>query len=388
MLAVLAFSLVHQGKSQNTHDGISKNNSKIRFIEGELMAGSIVPNLRSYPSIGILAGAAITIGNVDTATNSLNQYFNYPRKGLYFSFHHLGNDSIFGKQISMMPVIELKAGMKWSFRIGLGASYYTKTYSDNSQNVAIGSNLTWGFQAYLYRYIPINDQSFLKIGAGFLHGSNGHLQLPNFGLNSGVLTVGWQYFNKPLHLPDRNKIQYKEERVWMLSQRVGVGWHELGGTEGPVGGPKKPVYGYAIAAGVLFKKHFKLQAGFGYRYYQQFANYIAANPDLGFTRSDAQNVYFTLGAEFFINHISMVVEGGLNLYKPFYPYFAEKWEGTSDWSYQLKRFFLSRVGMNFYLLNTSKLPKHNVYLGAQLNANFGEADFSGISLGYLLSLSK
>jgi len=39
-----------------------------------------------------------------------------------------------------------------------------------------------------------------------------------------------------------------------------------------------------------------------------------------------------------------------------------------------------------YAINTNKAPQHNVFLGAFINSNFGQADFSEITLGYMYSL--
>jgi len=352
------------------------------------MTGTVVPNYRTYPVAGVRTGLGITLGSIDTVSSPLNHYFNYPKKGIYLGVHTLGNDSIYGNEVSLMPVIELKSGDNWSFRLGLGLSYFSKTYKDHERNLMVGSNLAWGFQTILYRYIPLRNNNQLKLGAAFLHGSNGHTQLPNYGINSAVLSVGIQYLSKKVLLPERNRMAYKGSREWMFTYRVGAGFHELGSTTKPIGGPKRPIYNTSFAVGVVLKKQFKLQTGLGYRYYQQYADYISDHPEIKDSSLNANNVYFLLGAEFFIRHVSMVVEGGINLYKPFYPYFAEVFKNTDTFGYQLEKIFLSRVGLNFYLIDTSKSPKHNVYLGTQLHANFGQADFTGVSIGYLVKLSN
>lgn len=380
---LLSFGLNVIGTAQNI-----EKKSKIRYYEIESMTGTIVPNYRAYPTAGVRTGFGFTFGAIDTTSSPLNYYFNFPKKGVYLGIHTLGNDSIYGQEVSLMPVIELKSGKKWSFRLGLGVSYFTKTYLEHPENLMVGSHFTWGFQTFLYRHIPLRNNNQLKLGAAFLHGSNGHTQLPNYGLNSAVISIGFQHLSKPLLLPERNRHKYKGNREWMFTYRVGVGFHEFGNTTKPVGGPKKEVYNTALAVGVLLKKQVKLQAGIGYRYYQHYADYIKTHQELNNEKLDANNVYFTLGSEFFIRHVSMVVEGGINLYKPFYPKFAEEFKTTEGLGYQLEKIFLSRVGLNFYLIDTSKSPKHNVYLGAQLHANFGIADFSGISLGYLVNLSR
>ena len=74
----------------------------------------------------------------------------------------------------------------------------------------------------------------------------------------------------------------------------------------------------------------------------------------------------------------------MNLHKPFYKQFSK---GT-DIGTKLREFFSSRVGANLYLKNTNKLPKHNLFVGAHINANMGKADFTEFTLGYSFSLKK
>ena len=74
---------------------------------------------------------------------------------------------------------------------------------------------------------------------------------------------------------------------------------------------------------------------------------------------------------------------GVNFYKPFY---EEEWllnEVELNWYYQIKKHVPARMGLKFYALNTDKNPKHNVFLGATINANLGQADFTELSLGYV-----
>ena len=379
--SILSFLLLFGFQHLNAQESQS-----LRFYQPEIVVGTVVPNYMNYPSAGARFGAAITIGKQDTIANSFNHYYNFPKTGIHLGLHTLGNDSIYGQEISLMPTLELKTKRNGFFRLGFGASYYTKTYRDSKRNLAVGSNLTWGFQLYYYRNVIVRENANLKLGAGFLHGSNGHLQLPNYGINSAVLSVSLQHLSQNSNLPTRERNKYKGERQWVYSHRVGIGWHELGSTVGPVGGEKKAVYNGAFAAGIIFKRHFKLMAGFGYRYYQHYADYIDEN--IADSTLNAHNVYFTLGGEFMLRHVGIVLDGGINLYKPFYPYFVQEFESADEWSYILKKLFLSRVGFNFYLKDVTKSPTNNLFIATTMHANFGQADFSGVSIGYLRTFGQ
>jgi hypothetical protein len=352
------------------------------FMEAEIMGGSIVPNHLDYPPSAMRAGIAFTSGREISGNNSLARYFRTPKVGLTISAHTLGNDTIFGNEVSLIPFVELRTWQHWSFKLGLGLSYFSKTYDDNSLNRAVGSHITWGFHSFLYRYIPLKNERSLKLGFGFLHGSNGHTQLPNYGINSAVLTVALQNlaFNT-----QREKDESLSElpKTWDAQLRFGYGWHEFGGTTKPIGGEKKAVYTQTATVGLTFKKHFKLYSGFGYRHYQSFADSLRSTESPELEDVSPTNIFYVLGIELLLDHVGLSIEGGLNLYKPFYPHFAAAHESTSGWDYYAKKLFLSRLGLNVYAINTSKQPKHNVFLGAHLNANFGEADFTEVSLGYI-----
>ena len=84
----------------------------------------------------------------------------------------------------------------------------------------------------------------------------------------------------------------------------------------------------------------------------------------------------------------MDAEIGINLYKPFYPEHSSEFEYDSSFKYWLKKTFVTRLGLKLYAINTSKNPKHNVFLGAHINANFGQADFSELSIGYVYRFDR
>ena len=57
--------------------------------------------------------------------------------------------------------------------------------------------------------------------------------------------------------------------------------------------------------------------------------------------------------------------------------------GELNTKYELKKAILSRLGIKYYLFNNNNNPSHNVFLGATINANLGQADFSEFNIGYV-----
>src|SRR5690606_35286762 len=164
----------------------------------------------------------------------------------------------------------------WSFKLGLGGSYYTKPFheQENPGNKMIGSAINFTFLAFLYHNFWLPDRSALKIGAGFWHSSNAHTQIPNYGINSALLTVAYtRYLGWVDSDLKRTKPEHRSVNVFVQS-RAGVGIHEFAGSISPVGSPKRPVYTYAAGVGRLYSGQLKVYTGLLYRYYQSYAEHF------------------------------------------------------------------------------------------------------------------
>ena len=63
-------------------------------------------------------------------------------------------------------------------------------------------------------------------------------------------------------------------------------------------------------------------------------------------------------------------------------------EPKHDFKYELKKLFLGRLGLKIYAKNTSKKPINNVYIGAHINSNLSQADFTELSIGITHRIQK
>ena len=351
------------------------------FLVPEVMVGSIVPNYMNGPSFGPRVGLAFTYYKQSTEENATNNYYNYPLLGIQAGFHRLGNPFVYGNELNLMPVLGLKM-KRGMFQWGIGTSYFTKTYRQNENNQSIGSHFNWAFQWMYYRTFSLNENKNFRLGFGYHHSSNGHTQLPNYGLNSAVISFAVTP-NSLTHKINKQKQELPQSRKLFILARSGIGFHELGSTTAPIGGKKKFVFSNSIGIGFTFKDHFRWYAGFGTRHYQHYADSIAKSPELQQLGVHPNNHFFMMGIEYLIYHVGISIEGGINISKPFYYHFAKDYETTESLKYTLKKIFPSRMGLKLYLINTAKKPKHNVYISAHINANFGQADFSETSLGYV-----
>jgi len=369
------------------------------------MAGRVVPNyVNNFPNTHIQHALSASMGSFKIdSTSSWAKHFNFPQTGITFFYSNIGNNSIYGNQFSLLSFISYKILKNntnpFYLKLGLGASYFTSSYDSitNPRNVAIGSPFTWAFQAGIYKTIVEKEGFNLKLGVIFSHASNGHTQLPNFGLNSGLISLSSQFYKQSdqrYQLLKRKEKNTTEER-YSVNIKQGLGFHEYGITDGPVGTKKRAVHSSSISFGKTFNSHFKWTFGANYQYYDQYYNQIMLNkfPEyINHPRQSASNLILYSGAELLMNHVGMDLELGINIYKPFYKQFEadfdgqQQFQGYSDFKSSIKRYLSTKLGLSLYLLNTSKFPTHNILIGTYIKTNSGTADYTAFNLGYIYNI--
>lgn len=353
--------------------------------------GHIIPNYRGdYPSLKMRADAAINLGFTSDSTQ-WGSYYNYPETGVAFQVSSLGNNRALGQQFSLFPYANFRLNKKRKplfLKFGLGVAAFTKFYNavSNRGNAAIGSRFNWHFNITLSKTIAIFPMAELRIAGGGYHASNGHIQIPNFGLNTPL--IGFElFFRKQQPYVFRVK-NTDTKSYWVFELRTGLGVHELAGTAWPMGTPKYGIYSVGINAGYVHREHIKYKLGITNRYYNSFYNYQQAK---GYNTSimQASGLYIMTGTEFLLGHFGLDLEVGFNLYRPFFDEFFFTFEGkTKNADYWLKRVINSRMGLNYYLFSCYKPQRFNVRVGAHINANFGQADYADVSIGVTYRISK
>jgi len=292
--------------------------------------------------------------------------------------------------------MEFELYKRWHFLMGVGASYMDTQYDleTNPFNKAITTKLNMSFRAFMYYNIFKNNKMNWRLGFGLIHHSNGHSRLPNQGLNSLLASISSTIdskssrtnFNEQLLEP--KKVNTHQT---YFSTRIGFGQNVLS----EIFNDKKPVYTVAFSSGKIINKTFKFGGGFYYRFYKHYYDYIKNNEAL-VEEFPKFRLFGTF--ELLLDHFGFEFELGLNIHKPFYQI---DWKlnagysyrnannelvvilGELDWYYEIKRTISSRIGLKYYFITNEKTPKHNLYLAAHINANFGQADFTELSLGYV-----
>ena len=384
------------------------NPGRIFFIEPEWMIGKNIPIYDAFPSTVLRQSLLINMGFIQTDTiRNWVSYYNYPTIGLSVVYSDIGNRKVLGNELALIPYIIFKSSRNpkksIDFKLGMGVTYDVKPYNKerNPSNLVVASNFNWGFHFLVYKNLLVSRKINIKSGFGLQHTSNAHTVLPNYGLNSLVLSLAIQLPQgkfDPQFAAKGNKLSVDRTKHFLLQARYGYGWHKLGGTTGPIGGPTYKVNTYSISGGVILKQQLKLRTGLTYRFYESYYHYIMNTPDSQFRTDparyrqhpglEASNINLLIGCEFLIGHLGLDMEGGFNVYKPFYKEFNDKFKFKNGFSYWKSKYLTTRLGLNYYLIDTSRKPLHNVFVGTHVNTNYAEADFMDVSLAYVYQITN
>jgi hypothetical protein len=390
--------------------GQSNTNANALFFIPEILVGKTLEANTDFPETTLQKNVFFTFGRYNFNTNKeWAARLNYPKTGLSLGYTDFGNSDKVGYAYSLMPFIEFSILKRYSkglnLQIGLGGSYMDTQFNaeTNPFNKAITTKVNWSFRSFVYYDLFKSSEADWRFGLGYLHHSNGHTNLPNQGLNSIAASVSAKIDSRypPKVIDSPHQFKSKSQTYW--STRLGVGQNVLS----EAFNTKKEVYSFAISAGKIINNTFKFGGGFYYRFYEHYYDYIKKNEALveeqfPLFRDNpfgyATNFGLFATSELLLDHFGFEFAVGLNVYKPFYKidwqlnqgYSYENNNGDTvevlgelDWYYEIKRSVSARMGLNYYLWSTNKAPKHNIFIGAHINSNLGQADFTELSVGYV-----
>jgi len=379
----------------------------------EILFGQTMESNDGFPNTKLQKQAILNFGR--NHTNNPQQWaqqLKAPKTGLSIGVTDFGNLDSLGIAITALPFIEFNAfgSDRWNIVTGMGASYFTKKFhpEKNPQNQAVTTDVTWAFRLFLFRRLLSTKNIDWRVGLGYSHHSNGHTRLLNQGYNSFLASLSVAIKN-PLKHPETTASeplpQYKKTVYGYYAIRGGLGQNVFA----LAFNDKKNVYTIAGEYGRVYNNTFKIGIGFYYRFYQHYYDYINGNESLvqngkefDYFKSDpwfyATNLGVSLHGEIFLNHVGIDLQLGYNFHKPAYKIewqINEGWDkppreipagwmlGELDSKFKKKYRISSRLGIKYYLIGMEKAPKNNLYIGANLNANLGQADFTELSLGYV-----
>ena len=137
-----------------------------------------------------------------------------------------GGSEELGDMASAMWLVELPVRRRWHIELGSGVGWSTSPYDpiERPLSIAIGSRLNAGIHLGTTVQVVQREQSWVAVGAGFTHFSNGALALPNLGINNVHLRVraGWK---TPHRFPERMPAAWMDTTEgwhWACAGRIGA----------------------------------------------------------------------------------------------------------------------------------------------------------------------
>jgi hypothetical protein len=156
-------------------------------------------------NMGHLVKQNLTTFEVDVwktadGTRSWHRAFHFPGAGIALHYIPLGNPDQLGNAIGIYPFVNFPLGkykrnFKLHMRYGWGIGWLTKSFDplENHKNIAIGSHLNTCFSLRLNGMWTMGNSSYLELGLGITHFSNGAARLPNLGINLPMVSVGYHF---------------------------------------------------------------------------------------------------------------------------------------------------------------------------------------------------
>jgi hypothetical protein len=384
------------------------------FFIPEILIGKTLEANTDFPKTNLQTALLISFGKQNSTNDDEWAYrLRHPKTGVTIGIIDFGNTKKIGKAYTVLPFIEFglfkKKKQRFNLHIGMGGSYMDTRYDSikNPFNQGITTKLNWSFRSFLYYDIYKTERIDWRFGLGYFHHSNGHTRLPNQGVNSLLASVSASINSS--HNSSHNSTQIfevidnKKSSQPYFDLRTGLGQNVLS----EIFNDKKEVFSVAASAGKIINRTFKFGIGFYYRHYEHYHDYIQENqylieeqvPHFKNNPSKYAKTYgMFFSSELLMSHIGFEGDIGINFYKPFYKidwqlnqgYSYETYEGETvvvlgelNSYYKLKRTISARLGLKYYLLSNNNSPKNNLYLGAHINANLGQADFTELSLGFV-----
>lgn len=360
------------------------------YLEFNFHTGYAIKNHPQFPDIDQPSlMSEIRIGKRLNGVKPWHKHYNYADVGFSFIFGSLGNNKVIGNSAALIPEMTFhqKLNERWNLSesLGLGISYFNRPYNEitNPGNIAMGSHFSFGVLAAANFDYQFNEKLLFTIRPCLYHSSNSHSALPNVGLNLPMVGIGVKYRPHGESKIIKSDSLFSFNRKIHFAIRVGIGVNEQGGSTGPVNGPKYPIYITSVFLTKKLSPVNKVQMGMEGWYNTGVYDYITSQDF--FTENQKLNstvLVFFLGHEFLMGHFSLVAQGGIYIYNPFYREKLKR-ENETSLKAKLKTIFPARIGYHYYLFDSTTKHRHNFFAAVYIKSNLGQADFLDTGIGYM-----
>jgi Lipid A 3-O-deacylase (PagL) len=349
--------------------------------------GKLVKIHGEYPESDVASLTELNFSFRTRGKRCWHQKRGFPSTGVSLVYAGFGNKEILGHAVGLLPHVRVPLGKsRFWVKMGMGAAWFSSPFDaiENPENLVIGTRVANLSQFWIGSLWPLGHQLRLTTGISLTHCSNFHLAVPNIGANLVALGVGLSWTSDVNRLNQTHQIAVcpQQLRGWRPGAHLLLGVHEFQGTIRPYGGPIYPVYGFSVFARRELPGLDAVSVGINAHYYTAFHDYTISQ-QLDNAEGDvyARNIVVYAQYEWMWGHFGVVMQGGLNVYAPFYQGFSKTWDlPKKGW---VNLWTANKVGYRYYFQLRPEHRDRRVFAGLSLKANGGTADFLESSLGFV-----
>ncbi len=197
-------------------------------IGGKLHYGTILPHSERIRPLAFNNpfGIETSFGWLNHSEKSIKQMNCYYYTGIAIDFIDFGHPKI-GKSINAWyyfePLLRFQKKMGFGIRSGVGISYLTKVYDENTnpENKFFASHLAFLLLVEFKTKYKISKKLELTSSICYNHISNGGIKQPNYGMNFPTITIGADYHFNPVELKPITKERLAaRKKIWKLKGEV------------------------------------------------------------------------------------------------------------------------------------------------------------------------
>ena len=254
---------------------------------------------------------------------SWESLFNYPDIGFSLGYYDYGNP-VLGKTFSGISYFDFYLNKtrpsphNFKIRIGAGLGYNTHPYdaSTNNKNNVLSTSYTFAMQTRLtYEFTSRNNWKF-SVAPNITHYSNGAVRKPNKGINLVLIQfgVGKHIGRKDIsyqHIPSGVQSETDKSFRYNIAVYTGLKANKVGGGAFPF---------FTLNNYIDKRLNTKSAINGGIDLFYSLALKEAIENDDTFTDENApdfKRIGLTLGHELFISRISILVQFGYYVYRPY-----------------------------------------------------------------------
>lgn len=384
---ILFVLLAISGKAQLSRldSIILKNRLKIEFrldVGNVFPTNSFVRSQNNDPDgMAHYNGYSLRLARQTTGEKLWQQVYAYPNFGIgvysafFTNIKNLGNP-IAAYGFFNAPFFKVNR-FSLNYELGLGLAFNWNPYNPvtNPGNIAISTDNSVFIDAGISLKYLVGRRLAANLGYGFTHYSNGQLQLPNSGLNTGATKISLSYdlYPEPIHFLSHIKPPYTGHFEWILSAYGGERNVSYLGTLVDIvtsmKGLNYPEFGLNNILNRQISYKSKIGIGFTMEYNGSQSSEILVEDgkldemETPFNRHLSVSIYPSY--ELVIDKLSLVIQPGFYLSR----------KKTAD----MTPFFYQRIGVKYHFLK-------NTFLGINLRAyNYKQADFIEWTIGHRIN---